>query len=146
MYFVYVLRSEATARLYVGHTSNLTQRLGQHNHGIDEEPRAVEADPPGALSDKGGRHAARAILENWSGPRGTQAALAGREVNWIESGFGQNSSLHGKSHDSLRESWGTHNTGLRTVLSGLHNGMLSTNNQKLEQYKALKTKESSGNK
>jgi putative endonuclease len=39
MYFVYVLRSEATGRHYVGHTSDLTQRLGQHNNGITKSTK-----------------------------------------------------------------------------------------------------------
>jgi putative endonuclease len=39
MYFVYVLRSEATGRHYVGYTSDLTQRLGQHNSGITKSTR-----------------------------------------------------------------------------------------------------------
>jgi putative endonuclease len=34
MFFVYVLQSQATGRHYVGFTTDLTQRLGQHNHGI----------------------------------------------------------------------------------------------------------------
>jgi putative endonuclease len=34
MFHVYVLRSEMTGRLYTGFTSDLTQRLGQHNHGV----------------------------------------------------------------------------------------------------------------
>jgi putative endonuclease len=39
MYFVYVLRSEGTGRHYVGHTSELTQRLGQHNNGITKSTK-----------------------------------------------------------------------------------------------------------
>jgi putative endonuclease len=39
MYFTYVLRSEKTGRLYVGHTSNLEQRLGQHNNGITKSTK-----------------------------------------------------------------------------------------------------------
>jgi len=34
MYFIYILRSLATGRSYVGFTKDLIQRLGQHNHGI----------------------------------------------------------------------------------------------------------------
>ena len=34
MYFVYVLRSLSTRRLYTGHTADLIHRLGQHNDGI----------------------------------------------------------------------------------------------------------------
>jgi putative endonuclease len=33
MFFVYVLRNHATKRHYTGHTSDLVQRVGQHNHG-----------------------------------------------------------------------------------------------------------------
>jgi len=36
MFFVYVLRSQSSGRLYVGHASDVTQRLGQHNHGISK--------------------------------------------------------------------------------------------------------------
>ncbi len=39
MFFTYVLRSEKTGRLYVGHTSDLQQRLGQHNHGITKSTK-----------------------------------------------------------------------------------------------------------
>ena len=39
MFEVYVLKSESTGRLYVGHTSDLTQRLGQHNHGITKSTK-----------------------------------------------------------------------------------------------------------
>ncbi|MBZ5661558.1 MAG: GIY-YIG nuclease family protein [Acidobacteriia bacterium] len=39
MYFVYVSPSEATGQHYVGHTSNLTQRLGQHNSGITKSTK-----------------------------------------------------------------------------------------------------------
>ena len=34
MFFVYVLRSKTSGRLYIGYTSDLTHRLGQHNHGV----------------------------------------------------------------------------------------------------------------
>ena len=34
MFYVCVLRSRTSGRLYTGHTSDLTQRVGQHNHGI----------------------------------------------------------------------------------------------------------------
>ena len=39
MYFVYVLRSEATGWHYVGHTSDLTQRVWQHNNGITKSTK-----------------------------------------------------------------------------------------------------------
>jgi putative endonuclease len=39
MYFVYVLRSETTGRHYVGYTSDLTQRLGQHDNGITKSTK-----------------------------------------------------------------------------------------------------------
>jgi putative endonuclease len=39
MFHVYVLRSETTGRHYVGYTSDLTQRLGQHNHGITKSTK-----------------------------------------------------------------------------------------------------------
>ena len=39
MYFVYVLRSEATGHHYVGYTSDLAQRLGQHNNGITKSTK-----------------------------------------------------------------------------------------------------------
>jgi putative endonuclease len=39
MFFVYVLRSEKTGRLYVGHTADLQQRLGQHNNGITKSTK-----------------------------------------------------------------------------------------------------------
>jgi putative endonuclease len=39
MYFVYVLRSLATGRHYVGFTSDLVQRLGQHNSGITKSTK-----------------------------------------------------------------------------------------------------------
>ena len=39
MFHVYVLRSETTGRFYVGYTSDLPQRLGQHNHGITKSTK-----------------------------------------------------------------------------------------------------------
>ena len=39
MFFVYVLRSKTSGRLYIGHTSDLTQRLGQHNHGVTKSTK-----------------------------------------------------------------------------------------------------------
>jgi len=34
MYLVYVLRNLTSGRHYTGHTADVTQRIGQHNHGI----------------------------------------------------------------------------------------------------------------
>ncbi len=34
MFLVYVLRNQTSGRLYTGYTSDLVQRVGQHNHGI----------------------------------------------------------------------------------------------------------------
>ncbi len=39
MFFVYVLRSRSNGRLYIGHTADVTQRLGQHNHGITKSTK-----------------------------------------------------------------------------------------------------------
>ncbi len=39
MFHVYVLRSETTDRHYVGYTSDLSQRLGQHNQGITKSTK-----------------------------------------------------------------------------------------------------------
>ena len=39
MFYIYVLRSRTTDRLYVGHTSDLSHRLGQHNHGITKSTK-----------------------------------------------------------------------------------------------------------
>ena len=39
MFQVYVLPSESTHRVYVGYTSDLTQRLGQHNHGVTKSTK-----------------------------------------------------------------------------------------------------------
>ena len=39
MYFVYVLQSESAGRHYVGFTSDLSQRLGQHNNGITKSTK-----------------------------------------------------------------------------------------------------------
>jgi putative endonuclease len=38
-FFVYVLRSQASGRSYVGYTTDLVQRLGQHNHGITKSTK-----------------------------------------------------------------------------------------------------------
>ncbi len=40
MFFVYVLRSQSTGRLYTGFTSDITQRLGQHNDGITKSTKS----------------------------------------------------------------------------------------------------------
>ena len=39
MFHVYVLRSMTTGRHYVGHTTDVDQRVGQHNHGITKSTR-----------------------------------------------------------------------------------------------------------
>jgi putative endonuclease len=39
MFHVYVLQSEATGRLYVGYSSDLVRRLGQHNHGVTKSTK-----------------------------------------------------------------------------------------------------------
>jgi putative endonuclease len=39
MYFVYVLRSETSGRTYVGYSSDVTQRVGQHNHGVSKSTK-----------------------------------------------------------------------------------------------------------
>jgi putative endonuclease len=39
MYFVYVLRNAITHRHYTGHTSDLAQRVGQHNHGVTKSTK-----------------------------------------------------------------------------------------------------------
>jgi len=40
MYYVYVLENIATNRLYIGQTSNLSQRLKKHNTGKSPYTRA----------------------------------------------------------------------------------------------------------
>jgi putative endonuclease len=40
MYFVYAIRNQANGRHYTGHTGDLTQRLGQHNHGITKSTQS----------------------------------------------------------------------------------------------------------
>ncbi len=39
MFHVYVLRSEANGRHYVGFTADLMQRIGQHNQGITKSTK-----------------------------------------------------------------------------------------------------------
>ena len=39
MYFVYILRNTTSGRHYTGYTSDLTQRLGQHHHGITKSTK-----------------------------------------------------------------------------------------------------------
>ena len=39
MFFVYVLRSQTNGRSYVGYTTNLVQRLGQHNLGMTKSTK-----------------------------------------------------------------------------------------------------------
>jgi len=39
MYFVYVLRSQSSGKLYTGHCADLAQRLGQHNRGVSRWTR-----------------------------------------------------------------------------------------------------------
>jgi len=73
----------------------------------------VELNPPGEFSDEGGRHAARAILEDGTRPRGAQAALVGSEVSWIESAGGGNQ----KVGSSLRRRSGQANLSWRTIFS-----------------------------
>jgi putative endonuclease len=39
MFWVYVLRNVLKGRLYTGYTTDLTQRLGQHNHGVTKSTK-----------------------------------------------------------------------------------------------------------
>jgi hypothetical protein len=39
MFFVYVLRNKASGRHYTGFTSDLVQRLGQHNTGVTKSTK-----------------------------------------------------------------------------------------------------------
>jgi putative endonuclease len=39
MFFVYVLRNSVSRRHYTGFTSNLVQRLGQHNSGLTKSTK-----------------------------------------------------------------------------------------------------------
>jgi putative endonuclease len=39
MFFLYVLLNRNSGRRYTGYTSDLTQRLGQHNHGITKSTK-----------------------------------------------------------------------------------------------------------
>jgi putative endonuclease len=39
MCYVYVLQNETSGRLYKGFTSNLVQRIGQHNAGISKSTK-----------------------------------------------------------------------------------------------------------
>jgi len=39
MFFVYVLQSQTSGRSYVGYTTDLIHRLGQHNHGITKSTK-----------------------------------------------------------------------------------------------------------
>jgi putative endonuclease len=39
MYFVYVIRNQSSGRNYTGYSADLTQRLGQHNHGITKSTK-----------------------------------------------------------------------------------------------------------
>jgi putative endonuclease len=39
MYYVYVLQNTATGRHYTGHSADLTQRVGQHNHGLTKSTK-----------------------------------------------------------------------------------------------------------
>ena len=34
MYYIYVLQSKRTGRLYIGHTDNIQRRLIEHNSGL----------------------------------------------------------------------------------------------------------------
>ena len=94
MYFVYVLQSEATGRRYIGHTSDLTQRVGQHNNGIT---KSTKNRGPWKLAHReeyptqSGSHAPRAIFEDGARAGRTQAACTvGRAFSWIESACGGN--------------------------------------------------------
>jgi putative endonuclease len=39
MFFMYILRSDKTGRLYTGHTSDLSRRLAEHNSGMTTSTR-----------------------------------------------------------------------------------------------------------
>jgi putative endonuclease len=74
LFFVYVLRSDQTGRLYTGQTSDLSRRLQEHNSGVTVStchgvPRQlVHSESLGSRSEavKTG-----AISQEWHGPRRT---------------------------------------------------------------------------
>ena len=39
MYYVYILKSELDGKHYIGHTSNLTERIQKHNKGVVRSTR-----------------------------------------------------------------------------------------------------------
>ena len=39
MFFVYILRNQASGRYYTGHTVDLAQRVGQHNSGVTKSTK-----------------------------------------------------------------------------------------------------------
>jgi putative endonuclease len=41
MFWMYILKSERTGKYYVGHTSNLEERLSRHNRGLTKTTRRL---------------------------------------------------------------------------------------------------------
>jgi putative endonuclease len=39
MYYIYVMRSQSTGRLYIGHTDNIQRRLIEHNSGMSKSTK-----------------------------------------------------------------------------------------------------------
>jgi GIY-YIG catalytic domain len=50
MFFMYILRSDKTGRLYTGHTSDLGRRLAEHNSGMTTSTRHGAPWPANFLS------------------------------------------------------------------------------------------------
>jgi putative endonuclease len=42
MYYTYILQSESTGKYYIGYTSNLEDRIDQHNHPLNSKNKTTK--------------------------------------------------------------------------------------------------------
>src|SRR5271167_2971257 len=85
MYFVYVLYSRTTNRHYIGFTTHITQRIGQHNSGIT---KSTKGRGPWVLvhQEEGSRGIKANHRRAWRACR-----------SWIESACGGNQKVGGST-------------------------------------------------
>ena len=82
VFYVYVIRSQATGRTYVGHTSDLAKRLSEHNDTENHssrfcqtEPRALEFCLRGKVPDTEGSFSPRTLAHRKGNARGMSKNL-----------------------------------------------------------------------
>src|SRR5271155_5395130 len=104
MYFVYVLENTATRKHYTGFTTDLTQRVGQHNSGVTKSTKNRGKWVLllfGGIHNAFGSDASGTLLEEWARARRAAADSSGQgraNCIWIESACGGNQEVRCSNH------------------------------------------------